>query len=445
MPYAPGMRVAFGSLGWSVVLLSACAAAPAQPTTPRRTELVIDEASVVRAERREAPIEDQRLVPPLLQAPEMSSADFQAGYAMAWELLALPGPTPPSPTTDAAGYRAWLGSIFEPWLKVREQQLGRALWSLQRVSAGAPGEAIPALGLSGLVVERFRAHMTSVPPPPEVRSDEKLTRIYQNGLNTLVTPFLRDARSAYQRCAELAGAGGELSFGPWLARCQERQAAIDTELSVINALADKVAAEREADRLALEGPKPPGPALCWAPHIGRQGPPPVDPARPAAVAVVDSSANAAAPSSPDAKRCALSLSPNASSLPSAATPSPRDLRYGLRDAESGVRVSFDLAENPTMDASPLSNTELQSQLAHCFAKQVQKSQAITVALHAALSVDALGHVTQVELTPEPSDAATPPSKSLTRCLSQALQHVAFDCSPSAQPTQAHASYCLRRD
>jgi hypothetical protein len=428
-------------LGLLLPTVSACA--PARPTTPARTELVIDEATVVKGRRAAPPVEDQLLVPSLPQALETTSAAFQSGYALAFELLALPGPAPTPPNPDAVAYRAWLERAFDPWLRTREQEISKTLWVLQQVSVRAPSEAVPALALSGLVVQRFRQQMVSVPPPPEVSGDPKLGRIYQNGLNSLVAPFMKDAVGAYRRCTELVSAGSELTLGPWLARCQERIAVLEGQLRDIEALADAVAAEQEAERLAIEGPKPAGPELCWAPHVGRQGPLPVDGA-PASSAASVSGAPAVTPAAGGTPRCARTANTLPPTAPTQA-PTPRDLRYGLRDLESGVRVSANVTENPTMNAAPLAAPEAQAQLARCFAKYVPKDKAITVAVNAALTLDALGFVQEVELTPEPSDAATAPTKPLSRCLSQALKQIAFDCSPSAQPTQARASFCLRRD
>jgi hypothetical protein len=98
-----------------------------------------------------------------------------------------------------------------------------------------------------------------------------------------------------------------------------------------------------------------------------------------------------------------------------------------------------------MDAAPLASPSTQARLAACFAKNVPADKALTVAVHANLSVDARGHTRSVVLAAEPSDAASPPSKPLDRCLTQALKQTAFTCSPNGQPTQAAASFCLRRD
>jgi hypothetical protein len=363
-------------------------------------------------------------------------------------LLALLGPTPSAAQADAVAYHAWLDAVFDPWLRERQQQVADTLWILQQVVKGSPGEAIPALLLSGLVVERFRRHMTSVPPPPEVQADAKLARIYQNSLNELVSPFVRDASVAYRQCTELASVGRELAFGPWLALCQERQTAIDAQLKYIQEFGQAVAAEREADRLALEGPRPPGPELCWAPHMGRQGP--ATPAAASKAAAGDGQPGATGAGvepepDPNAERCALAVARKDVEVPATSIPTPRDLRYGVRQPETGVRVSALVDDNPTMDGGPLAAPATQAELGRCFATAVPAAKAITVALHASLSVDALGHVQSVDLTPEPSDAAVPPSKALLRCVAQALKGVPFGCSASAQPTQAHASYCLRRD
>jgi hypothetical protein len=125
--------------------------------------------------------------------------------------------------------------------------------------------------------------------------------------------------------------------------------------------------------------------------------------------------------------------------------SPCDLRYGLRDAATAVRISATLADAEAMDALPLLQPATRSLLAACFAQHVPADQAVNVTFHSTLVVDARGKTRKATLTAEPSDAAAPPSKTLLRCLERALFRVPFDCSPSGQETQTHVTYCMRRD
>jgi hypothetical protein len=164
------------------------------------------------------------------------------------------------------------------------------------------------------------------------------------------------------------------------------------------ALAQQVAAEREADRLAAEGPRPPGPDVCWLPSMDQ------------------------APS---------------------AQLSARDQRYGARDAKTGVRVSATLAPSPVIDARPLLGDDVRAGLAACFAQHVPADAAITLAMKAAVTVDAHGHAKIATLTPEPADAS-PLDPRLVRCMLRVLQQSAF-AGLSDATAQAGVTYCLRRD
>lgn len=131
--------------------------------------------------------------------------------------------------------------------------------------------------------------------------------------------------------------------------------------------------------------------------------------------------------------------------PAAAPPPDRDLAYGRLDPATGVRVSADVPEHVTMDASPLADAAVTDALAACFAASEKPDKQPTVAVHAHLDVTKAGRVRGVRLTPEPSDAATPPAAALEHCVSQALQRVSFGCPASGRGAQAKVTYCMRRD
>ena len=204
-------------------------------------------------------------------------------------------------------------------------------------------------------------------------------------------------------CASHSARQVDPAFGPWLALCQDHMATLQQAQAAASALAESVARDREADRIAAEGDRPPGPDACWK---------------------------------EPGTRPALS---------------PRDLRYGARDATTGVRVSVALADSAP-DASsaasggrPLIAAELEQRLALCFAQHVREDAAITVAVDAAVAVQASGRVATVTLTPETAAGADAPSKPLLRCLQQALTRSAFGENPAGGTTEWHATYCLRRD
>jgi hypothetical protein len=87
----------------------------------------------------------------------------------------------------------------------------------------------------------------------------------------------------------------------------------------------------------------------------------------------------------------------------------------------------------------------QRALATCDASQRGAGEDKTLAVHAALQIDASGKVKSAELTSEPSDLAAAPEPALQRCLLKALRQTAFDCSASGDAVQATALLCMRRE
>ena len=462
------MRLA-GIIG--VAWLTACGAAQPAPTTPQREELVVDEATVVSVRR---PLREGEL-PPLPQALPATSTAFQRGHALAIELLRAPGPGAPA-ALDAATYDAWSAREFQSWLAARVTAAQLAADALGAVRAGPASEHVPAAALLGLCFARTHAQLLAVPPPASVSADPKLLRVYQAELNDGAQRWSEQAAAAFAHCGRGAAREREPAFGLWLELCLQQVAALQQTNERARLLAAAVAAEREADRLAAEGPRPEGPQICWGgePVAAQPAPVPAATAVPAApaAAAVDGGASAAAvagattsavsdaSASPNASAPNASATPNAGAAPkrtgcaraahtvaddAAGALTPRDQRYGARDPASGVRVWAALGDNPTMDATPLLEPQIRAALAACFARGVPASRAITVAVHATLSVDARGATRSATLTPEPSDAAAPPDAKLSQCLQRALQRVAFTCSPSGQATQASATFCLRRD
>jgi hypothetical protein len=292
-----------------------------------------------------------------------------------------------------------------------------------------------------------------VTPPPGIAEDEKLRRIYGNEMNRTVGPWVAHAHTAFKACSEGAAVEREPVFGLWLQLCQKRLTEIDGHVKDAATLAQAVLADEEADRIARQGPRPPGPEICWQPDLGPEPPAPPLPVegQPAPrCALEEASAAAAASATATSTTSATTTETSAGASATkdgdvAGGQSERDLRYGTRDAESGVRVSVMLGDNPTMDARPLASERAQRELAACFAKNVKADKEITVAVHANVSVDARGRTRTATVTPEPSDQAAKPSAALERCLERALQKTAFTCSPTGQPTQAKVTYCLRRD
>jgi hypothetical protein len=426
------MRRRFGAahpVTLTALVVAGCAASQPQATTPDRQEIVVDEGTVVQVRR--AGGTGVTVLPPLPAPIANTSRPFQDGFARAQTLLHAPGPNAPPEQGDEAAARAWLDAQFKPWL---EQRLA-AIVALVEAFAGmtlegdfeAPHEHVVASALLGLVNGRTYDQLTAVPAPAHVRGDAALLRVYQAELHTtLAGGLLGAAIVAHRSCAAAAAQQRELSFGPWLDLCHAQLAARLQQQSQALALHEAVKAERAAERLAAEGPRPAGPEICWAPS-----------------ALQTAAAHVPSARGPGAQRCALDAQPNDPLAAQAL--SPRDLRYGPRDPESGVRVSAALTDNPTMDARPLAWIATQSRLARCFAKHVPAAQAITVAVHAHLSVGAQGRTQSVTLTPEPSDASATPSAPFAQCLRSALQQTAFGCSTNRTATQARATFCLRRD
>jgi len=436
-------------------------------TTPARRELVIDEPTIVQGRPTRAPGELPALPQPLDSSPEA----FRRAHALAAALLAAEGPgTPPS---EDAAHAQWSKDRFAPWLTRRAAELQAVVDAFAPAREGTAAERVVAAALVGLGYARLHAQLVGVPPPATVAADAKLTRVYQSALDTQAQAFLEQGSAALARCAQEAMAQTEAAFGQWLDACQEARVALVQRASQARMLAELVEAERKADLIADEGARPPGPEVCWTPELesvsvcgsatttvrtstagctttGTAAAEWRTSASPrsttdATLATTAPATTDVATAAPPARHCARDATARVAASVREPAPTPRELRYGFRDAATSVRVSAALAEADTMDASPLAEPATRRALAACFAQHVRPDQAVTVALHATLVVDARGKARSATLTPEPSDDAAKPSGALVGCVQRALVRVAFDCSPSGQEAQARVTYCLRRD
>jgi hypothetical protein len=230
------------------VALFGCAATPPRATTPRRSEIVIDEETVVQVRAPGAPVTEGAL-PPLPQVSQHPSAAFQQGFVLAQALLRANGPSAP-PDGDQSTYDAWLKAELAPWLEARGTALKAALRPLGEATSASPSEQVVAAALVGLVYARTQRQLLEVPPPPAVRTDEKLLHIYLDQVHQTSASWAKSAVDALRYCAAGAAAASAPAFRPWLDLCQSELAVLDQQAQQARALADTVTREREADREA---------------------------------------------------------------------------------------------------------------------------------------------------------------------------------------------------
>ena len=426
MPYA-GTMLRLSLVVALAAPLHACASRAPGTTTPARNELVVDEALVVTA----APVRDAHGLPPLPQPLAATSDVFQRGHGKAIALLEAGGP-PALGGVDEAAYETWTRGPFTEWMEARGAQTKAAVADLGAVQQGPASEHVVAAALVGMIYTRLTDQLVAIPAPAHLASDPLLTKHYRKGLDDASDEWRKAAQGAFFHCAKHAALQTEASFGMWLELCHERLAALQAQGKEAEQRAAQLAAETEAARLKAAGAPPPGPEICWKPHLSRPS------GDLGAVMAADADRSSAG------KLCALPAVDDAARTP-VAPATARDAQYGVRDADSGVRVSVATEPLPSMDLHPLAAAAPHAAYAACFARHVKDDEAVTVAVHARLTADDRGHVKDVTISSEPSDQAAAPGRALERCLQKALQAVRFDCSPSGQPTQGKALLCLRRD
>ncbi len=243
--------------GWLLppILLAGCAAATPRPAgPPARSEIVVEEATVVQAR---APGERDGL-PPLPRPLSASSQGFAQGYRLARPLLRAAGPAAP-PEADQAGYDTWLRATLAPWLQARGDAVQAALRPLAQIDAAAPAERVPAAALVGLLYLRAHQQLLAVPPPPSVRADSKLLDIYLDQVNATSASWVQNAERALRGCAVAAAAQSQPVYAAWLDLCQQQLAQLQQQNSQAAALHARVLAEQQAEASASEGAQPAAP------------------------------------------------------------------------------------------------------------------------------------------------------------------------------------------
>jgi len=257
----------------TLALFGCASAAPQGGTTPK-TELVIDEGTLVqgRSPRSEGGL------PLLPQTLSETSVAFQSGYAAAEPLLRAAGPT--NPPDDQAGYDAWITATLMPWLDGRGREVEAALRPLGAVTQGPPPERVVAAALVGLLYARMHDQLVAVPPPPSVRADQGLLRIYQDQVHETSAAFVENAVRALRACAVSAAAEHEPIYVPWLELCQGQLGKLQEQEKAAAALHAQLVAEREAAGVtsaapdANATPEQPAPAAT----VPTAPPPPAAPA-----------------------------------------------------------------------------------------------------------------------------------------------------------------------
>jgi hypothetical protein len=243
-PLTPQWRVLAIS---ALALTAGCAATPPRPLEPRRTEIVVDEATVV--EGRAPETQAKSGLPRLPTGLQATSPAFSRGLALARAALSAAGPGAP-PDDDQLSYDAWLKAELEPWLEARGKAVQEALEPLGQVleaADGAPNEQVAGAALVGLIYAQAHDQLCTVPPPPSVRADEKLLHIYQDQVNQTSASWVDSAVSALRHCARGAAAQRDPSFGPWLDLCQQGLARLEEQTQAAKILAETVSKEREAE------------------------------------------------------------------------------------------------------------------------------------------------------------------------------------------------------
>jgi len=542
----------------TAALLGACAGGQPQPTTPQRSEVVIEDALVVEASARGDDVGFMQL--PRLPRPVAElGAPLQPAYATTLQALRAPQVPPRQP---AMPYEVWLREVFEPWLAATRQRLQGAVTALAGCADAAEEQRVVASALTGLLWMRLVDQFNAVPPPDSIAGDADLARSYRHGLDRTTGPWLDLAIGPLQYCTQHAS---WLATGSaWLRMCQQQLNTLTAMRQQAATRAAEVAEQREAARQARIGERPAGPEICWRPRVEAQASAPVRSAehpvthtavlrvgdatartpdgepletlvgrrvielskaaghpvellgdKPLRAALrahqqgrgrVDGPRCAVTPQPADVlrashrglalslverrcdgERCSLQvtldagllsrgepawlratgstaaadlmgavtrLAPGLPMAPPDTAPASeattsrtpdRDLAYGRLDPATGIRTSAHVPQHVTMDGSPLAAPAITDALGACFAADEKPDKQPTVAVHAHLDITRAGKVRAVRLTPEPSDAATPPSATLERCMVKALRSARFACPASGRGAQAKATYCLRRD
>ena len=237
------------ALSWPLMAIGSCvccacgaAAAPERPPASARTEIVVDEATVVRAD---APSLPPFGLPPLPTPLPETSMVFQHGLTLAQALLEAPAPS--AAPDDSAGYATWLDSDFKPWMQARAEAVAESNAALGASANGSLAERVVGAAVTGMVDARTHDQLLAVPAPPEVRGDDDLLRIYQNAIRVGAATWVEQALTSLRDCADHAARATDSAFVPWLDLCQARMSDMQRAQAEAQALFEQVAADRAAE------------------------------------------------------------------------------------------------------------------------------------------------------------------------------------------------------
>src|SRR5215813_534738 len=157
------------SLAW-LCFVCACAGRTPRPETPKREEIVVDEATVITAHGPGAGgvSDDESALPALtIPGPERTpSPAIERGVQLAGALIVAPSRPQVDAPDDQAGYDAWLRTQLEPWPESHGKAVQEMVAAFGGVPAGDVGEQVVAAGLVGIVYARTYFALIGVPPPP---------------------------------------------------------------------------------------------------------------------------------------------------------------------------------------------------------------------------------------------------------------------------------------
>ncbi len=443
---------------WACLLCLGCAASTPRPVQPTRSEVVIQEATVVTAR---APAPQPSPLPPLAQALDTTTPAFQCAFCLTEALLRQSAQSAQSGRAQAPALPErcahWLRETGEPEPSGPGAYGELASAALSEALHGPPAERDVAVALSALWLDALLpASLVIGPAPAAIASDPALAHAYEDAASRQNGIALHGALYTLHGCVTAGASASDAGFAPWAQRCASELAAVEQRVNADPALASALAAHRAALRVVAAGERPAGPAQCWGPG-------------PVVAAPAPAAASTAAAAAPEATLPPTAADEKASTGCSAAPalgapwqpppsleeefagPWPRDHRYGPRDPRTGVRVSVallgDAVAVPRLASNALFANSTHQQLAACFDSAVPKEQAVTVALRAQLSFDTHGHAQhpKAQALPGGDALATAAGRALSRCVQEVLGKLAVVCPGVPPGVRVEAIVCLRRE
>ncbi|HEX2677645.1 MAG TPA: hypothetical protein VHM19_13420 [Polyangiales bacterium] len=430
--------------------LSGCAASQPKPTTPARTELVVQEPTVVTASPRGY---QGRVVelPPWPAALDTYSSTFQCAALLLRDILE-------KLDLESVQYPAVCGAEVGTLPHERVLATLVALHMLEPSfgADAAPAEAHMAKALAALALRDALSRQLVAPEAPAGAAlDDTQRTAYAAEAKARNGQLLHGTLYTLHGCTSEP----DPAIAAFRALCSSAYDQLDAYVKADPALAGALSSRRIALRQEAAGERPPGPSVCWTPtvlHQDASGGKPLDLG--ASAAEPDFSQMLTLSAAPEkAKTCALAsdakLEPAApwAKPPSFeeefAGPWPRDHRYGARADGTDDRVSLLVITDASLDVRPLLAASLHAALAKCLAADATVAPATTYALEAALSVTATGKasITRIADVREEGADSAPAGKALLKCVRGALAGVSFSCTANDKKAGATVNVCLRRE